>query len=121
MNIKTETWDPTFVIICWKFLQPERLKYIIEAGRKVAAQEESMTFIESVETLEESLAAPSAADQESVQKLKGDVIILGAGGKMGPSLARKIKRAAKLAGVRFKIIAVSRFSSSNLMDELNRD
>jgi len=80
-----------------------------------------MNFIESVESLEARLATPSVADQDSAQSLEGDVIILGAGGKMGPSLARRIKRASSLAGVRRRIIAVSRFSSPTLMAELNQD
>src|SRR5216117_2263819 len=80
-----------------------------------------MNFIESVESLEEQMATPSALDRESVRRLKGDFIVLGAGGKMGPSLARRIRRAANAEGVRRKVIAVSRFSSLALVDELNRD
>ena len=57
-----------------------------------------MKFIESVEDLEEQLATPSSLDQEAVRRLGGDVIILGAGGKMGPSLARRIRRAVDAAG-----------------------
>jgi nucleoside-diphosphate-sugar epimerase len=80
-----------------------------------------MNLIESIEDLEERLATPSLADQDSAQKIEGDVIILGAGGKMGPSLARRIKRATDAAGVPRRIIAVSRFSSTVLIAELNRD
>src|ERR1700693_2465068 len=80
-----------------------------------------MNLIESVASLEDRLATASLADQDSAQKLEGDVIILGAGGKMGPSLARRIKRATNAAGVRRRIIAVSRFSSPALIAELNRD
>src|SRR5437588_4553267 len=80
-----------------------------------------MNFIESVESLEEQMAAPSALDRESVRRLKGDFIVLGAGGKMGPSLARRIRRAADAEGVPRRVIAVSRFSSLALVDELNRD
>ena len=80
-----------------------------------------MNFIESVESLEEQMATPSALDRESVRRLKGDFIVLGAGGKMGPSLARRIRRAANAEGVRRKVIAVSRFSSLALVNELNRD
>src|SRR5207302_633866 len=64
---------------------------------------------------------PSALDRESVRRLKGDFIVLGAGGKMGPSLARRIRRAADAEGVPRRVIAVSRFSSLALVDELNRD
>lgn len=80
-----------------------------------------MNLIESVEDLEARMATPSELDRESARRLEGDVIILGAGGKMGPSLARRIKRAWDAAGVRRKIIAVSRFSAPALINELNGD
>ena len=66
----------------------------------------------SVEHLEEQMATPSPRDQEVIRRLEGDFIILGAGGKMGPSLARRIKRTANALGLRRKVIAVSRFSSA---------
>ncbi|MGD0697654.1 MAG: NAD(P)-dependent oxidoreductase [Terriglobia bacterium] len=76
--------------------------------------------IGSVELLEDRLSAPSFRDQEAVGRLCGDIVILGAGGKMGPSLAKRAKRAADLAGVKRRVIAVSRFSDSNLVAELGR-
>ena len=44
--------------------------------------------------------------------MQGDLLILGAGGKMGPSLAQLARRAADRAGVSKRIVAVSRFSDS---------
>lgn len=72
-----------------------------------------MTFfrIETEEQLEELLSRPNAADIEWIRQLKGGLMILGAGGKMGPSLALRARRAAETAGVNCRIIAVSRFSS----------
>lgn len=80
-----------------------------------------MNFIESVESLEEQMSRPSALDRESVRRLEGDFIILGAGGKIGPSLARRIKRAGSAAGVGRRVIAVSRFTSAALIEELNQN
>jgi nucleoside-diphosphate-sugar epimerase len=80
-----------------------------------------MDFIESVDDLEERLATPSSLDRETVRRLEGDVVILGAGGKMGPSLARRIRRAADAAGLRRRVIAVSQFFSAPQVNELNRD
>ena len=40
----------------------------------------------------------------------GDIIVLGVGGKMGPTLARMARRAADAAGVTRRVIGVSRFS-----------
>jgi len=79
-----------------------------------------MTSINSVEQLEDRLATPSAQDQESMRRLPGDIVILGAAGKMGPSLAKRVKRASDLAGVKRRVIAVSRFSDSNLVGDLER-
>src|SRR6476619_6689957 len=60
--------------------------------------------------LEELLSRPSAADVEFARSLEGDVIVLGAGGKMGPSLARRVRRALAEAGVARRVTAVARFS-----------
>jgi nucleoside-diphosphate-sugar epimerase len=70
------------------------------------------------ENLEHRLSEPAEADRAFMRDLQGDIIILGAGGKMGPSLARLAKRAADDAGVRSRIMAVSRFSSENARREL---
>ena len=43
--------------------------------------------------------------------LDGDIVVLGVGGKMGPTLARMAKRASEMAGVKRRVIGVSRFSS----------
>ncbi len=75
-------------------------------------------MIETEEQLEERLSAPNERDVALMQRLSGDVIVLGAGGKMGPSLARLARRASDAAGTRRRVIAVSRFSSSEARDEL---
>jgi nucleoside-diphosphate-sugar epimerase len=63
------------------------------------------------EQLEELLSRPSPRDVEALRQLAGDVVILGAGGKMGPSLARRVRRALDAgAGERRRVAAVSRFS-----------
>lgn len=75
-------------------------------------------MIETEKQLEDKLSAPGERDIEFMRSLAGDVIVLGAGGKMGPSLARRCKRAAESAGVLKRVIAVSRFSSAEARDEL---
>jgi nucleoside-diphosphate-sugar epimerase len=69
-----------------------------------------MTTIRSEPELEDLLSSPSEADQAAMRALQGDLLILGAGGKMGPSLARRARRAADRAGLSLRVIAVSRFS-----------
>ncbi len=66
----------------------------------------------SSDELERRVSEPSEADRSFMRDLQGDIIVLGAGGKMGPSLAQLARRAAEEAGVRKRIIAVSRFTSA---------
>ena len=62
------------------------------------------------EKLDGMLTEPSAALVEDVRNIKGDLMILGAGGKMGPTLALLAKKAFDKAGNPGRVIAVSRFS-----------
>ena len=71
--------------------------------------------------LEELLSRPSAADVEFARSLEGDVIVLGAGGKMGPSLARRVRRAFGEAGLARRVMAVARFSEPGLAERLAED
>jgi nucleoside-diphosphate-sugar epimerase len=61
--------------------------------------------------LEEALSEPTPRVVETLGRLSGDIIFLGAAGKMGPTLARMARRASHRAGVKRRVIAVSRFSS----------
>lgn len=60
--------------------------------------------------LEEALARPTADLVDAMAQLHGDLIVLGAGGKMGPSLARLARNADRAAGVHRTIYGVSRFA-----------
>ena len=62
---------------------------------------------------------PSQQLIEDVSSLDGDIIILGAGGKMGPALAKLCKQAILNTGLQKKVIAVSRFSEHGLKEDLN--
>lgn len=62
------------------------------------------------EALDELLTAPSDALTEDMAKINGDILVLGAGGKMGPTLCVLAKRAMERAGIDKKVIAVSRGS-----------
>ena len=75
--------------------------------------------IRTIEELEERLSRPTEADVKALAGLNGDLIILGAGGKMGPSLSRLARRAADQAGVSKKIIAVSRFADETLLRQFS--
>jgi hypothetical protein len=76
--------------------------------------------IQSVEHLEDLLSEPTRGVVETLGRLEGDVILLGVGGKMGPTLARMARRASEVAGVRRRILGVSRFATGDLEGRLAR-
>jgi nucleoside-diphosphate-sugar epimerase len=61
--------------------------------------------------LDDVLTRPSQRLVEFVRTLPSPLVVLGAGGKMGPSLAVLAKRAAEAAASKLDVIAVSRFTS----------
>jgi nucleoside-diphosphate-sugar epimerase len=74
--------------------------------------------IRDLEELDELLSEPTDATIRALAAVDGDLIILGVGGKMGPTLARMAKRASEAAGVRRRVIGVSRFSSDRCESQL---
>src|SRR3990172_5343528 len=82
------------------------------AGTSAATDERGT--IADVEALEERLSRPDDDLVADLALLDGDILILGAGGKMGPTLARMAKRAAPEKTV----YAVARFSDSSVEDTL---
>lgn len=62
--------------------------------------------------LNELLTRPSQELVTDIKKLDGDIMVLGAGGKMGPTLCLLARRAIEQAGVQKQVTAVSRFSDS---------
>jgi nucleoside-diphosphate-sugar epimerase len=76
--------------------------------------------IENVEQLDDLLSLPTPGVVETLAKIDGDILILGVGGKMGPTLARMAARASQEAGVKRRVIGVARFSNKTLPDWLDR-
>jgi len=76
--------------------------------------------IQSVEQLEELLSWPTEAAVAAMGRLEGDVIVLGAAGKMGPTLARMVRRASDETGRQRKVWAVSRFSDAAVRARLEQ-
>jgi len=71
----------------------------------------------SVAELEDKLSEPSAALVADLAALDGDILVLGAGGKLGPSLTRLALRAVNGSKT---VTVVSRFSDKAAADELAR-
>ena len=67
--------------------------------------------IQTEPELEELLSQPDDATAAAMASLEGGLLILGAGGKMGPSLARLARRSCER-------VAVARFTNSSLPAEL---
>ncbi|TAK51697.1 MAG: NAD(P)-dependent oxidoreductase [Betaproteobacteria bacterium] len=67
-----------------------------------------------VAALEEFMSAPSPALGADLERAPGDILVLGVGGKMGPTLARMAKRAAPQR----RVIGVARFTEPGLRDRL---
>lgn len=79
-----------------------------------------LDYLDTEADLDGYLSAPSAADVACCRRLDGDVLVLGAGGKMGPSLVHRVVRAISTAGLPHRVIAASRFStpaSRQLLDK----
>jgi nucleoside-diphosphate-sugar epimerase len=74
--------------------------------------------IADVAELEDLLSRPSSGVVSTLHELRGDIVVLGVGGKMGPSLARMARRASETAGVRRRVFGVSRFSAPDLPAQL---
>jgi nucleoside-diphosphate-sugar epimerase len=68
------------------------------------------------EELDDLLSTPRTDTEIALEVCPGDIVILGAGGKMGPTLARMAARAARDGR---RIIAVSRWSSAEAERALN--
>jgi nucleoside-diphosphate-sugar epimerase len=74
--------------------------------------------------LEALLSEPDDATIASLASLDGDIVLLGAGGKMGPTLARMARRALDRADTTRsarRVVAVSRFSNSAVASQLEQE
>ncbi|RJF78884.1 NAD-dependent epimerase/dehydratase family protein [Rhodopseudomonas palustris] len=70
--------------------------------------------IETEEALEELLSRPTVWLPQLLEQAPGDIMVLGVGGKVGPTLARMAKRAAPNK----RVIGVARFSEKGLRERL---
>lgn len=67
--------------------------------------------ISSEAMLEDLLSVPAAETVTLLGQIEGDLLFLGIGGKIGPSLARMARRACDQAGLDKRILGVSLFES----------
>ena len=72
----------------------------------------------SEDELDRALTEPTSASIEAVHHLDGDVLILGAGGKMGPSLALLAHNSLRAAGLPWRVRCASRFGADGIAQTL---
>ncbi|MEG2673232.1 MAG: NAD-dependent epimerase/dehydratase family protein [Ruthenibacterium sp.] len=72
------------------------------------------------EVLDDLLTTPSDTLVADIAKIQGDIMVLGAGGKMGPTLCVLAKNAIKKAGIDKKVVAVSRFTDKFAVELLKK-
>ena len=70
--------------------------------------------------LESLLSRPTEADIAAMGRLRGDLLVLGVAGKMGPTLARLALRASRAGGARVGVTGASRFSDPAVRARLER-
>ena len=75
-------------------------------------------MIDTINELETRLSEPSKRLIDDIARIEGDIMILGLGGKMGPTLAKLAKKAVDASGSNKKIMGASRFSDKDLFKEL---
>ena len=68
--------------------------------------------------LDELLSRPLAGVGEALARCGGDVVLLGAGGKIGPTMSLMARRALDEVGSDARVIAVSRFSDAAARKQL---
>ncbi len=78
----------------------------------------SQHLIQSEAELETLLSEPSAAVLDTLRTLDSDLLVLGVGGKMGPTLARMAARALAEIGSPYRVIGVARFNQVGLRQKL---
>ena len=77
------------------------------------------TFL-TLDQLEDRLSEPTPGLLATLRGLHGGIAVLGAGGKMGPTLARMARRALDQLGRRDPVFGVARFSTGNVPAQLRQ-
>jgi len=94
---------------------------VAEARAKLSAQDTAVlsprmfpVSFQDEAHLDDFMSTPSQALIDDLAEIEGDIIVIGVGGKMGPTLARMAKRAAPDK----RILGVARFSEPGMKEKL---
>ena len=77
-----------------------------------------MPDLSTPEALDRAMATVSPGLAEDIAKLDGDILVIGAAGKLGPSLVNLACRAVEQAGTGATVYASSRFSTPGSAEEM---
>ena len=80
----------------------------------------SQPLVNGLDELEERLSRPTPEVVQVFRERRGDLVVLGVAGKMGPTLAQMARRAMDEAGAQGSVIGVARFSQPQVRDRLER-
>ena len=75
--------------------------------------------IRDVAQLELLLSEPTEGVVETMRRLEGDILVLGAGGKIGPTLCRMARRGSDSAGTKRRIIGVEGNATPEMQAEFH--
>lgn len=78
----------------------------------------SLAEVRTAEQLEDVLSEPYPEDVEAMRRIGGDFLVLGAGGKMGPTLVLRLLKAVRLAQSPSRVYAASIFGDKNQAEGL---
>ena len=67
------------------------------------------------------ISEPDQGVIDTLKRIPGDLLLLGAGGKIGHGLALMAKRAFEAAGKKNRVLAVSRYTSAKAREGLEKD
>ncbi len=79
-----------------------------------------MTGPQSIDELHELASRPTEAVERALRSVNGDVLVIGAGGKMGLHLAAMLQRGLASVGSHGRVIAVSRFAAPSSTEWFSR-
>ncbi|MFO7636632.1 MAG: NAD(P)-dependent oxidoreductase [Clostridia bacterium] len=75
--------------------------------------------MKTIKELDVFMCRPSSALIQDIRTMKGNVLVLGAGGKMGPTLCKLLANAVKEAGTSHQVTAVSRYTDDAVVKDLD--
>jgi hypothetical protein len=91
-----------------------------KAKKSAASAVAAVDKIADVAQLDDMLSEPTDGAVKTLAKYKGDIMIVGVGGKVGPSLARMVVRASEAAGTKRRIMGVSLNYAPGVEEDLNK-